>query len=57
MAVEKIFRQSQAEGVLLMRMVVKGILSVQSGDNPRIVEQKFNTFIAPKLRQLTEEEG
>lgn len=46
-----------AEEVLLKRMVMEGIMSIQSGDNPRIVEQKLNTFIAPNLRQVMEEEG
>lgn len=46
-----------AEEVLLKRMVMEGIMSIQSGDNPRIVEQKLNTFIAPNLRQVMEEEA
>jgi len=25
-------------------------MSIQSGDNPRLVEQKLNTFLAPKAR-------
>ena len=36
---------------------MEGIMSIQSGDNPRIVEQKLNTFIAPKLRQVADDEG
>ena len=46
-----------AEEILQKRMIMEGIMSIQSGDNPRIVEQKLNTFIAPKLRQSSEEEG
>ncbi len=45
-----------AEELLQKRMIMEGIMSIQSGDNPRIVEQKLNVFIAPKLRQITEEE-
>jgi len=44
-----------AEEVLLKRMIMEGIMSIQSGDNPRIVEQKLNVFIAPSLRSATEE--
>lgn len=44
-----------AEEILQKRMIMEGIMSIQSGDNPRIVEQKLNTFIAPKLRQSSEE--
>ena len=33
-----------------MEMIIEGILSIQSGDNPRIVRGKLITFIAPKER-------
>jgi chemotaxis protein MotA len=31
-------------------MVVEGLLSIQAGDNPRIVREKLDGFLAPKLR-------
>jgi chemotaxis protein MotA len=31
-------------------IVMEGILSIQSGDNPRIVEEKLKAFLSPKLR-------
>jgi chemotaxis protein MotA len=46
-----------AEEILSKRMIMEGIMSIQSGDNPRIVEQKLNTFIAPKLRQVADDGG
>ena len=33
-----------------MEIVVRGIMGIQAGDNPRVIEQKLNTFIPPKLR-------
>ncbi len=36
--------------LLAMEIVVRGIMSIQSGDNPRVIEQKLNTFVPPKLR-------
>lgn len=36
--------------VLIRQLMMEGILSMQSGDNPRVVEQKLISFIAPKLR-------
>jgi chemotaxis protein MotA len=36
--------------VLLKQMVLEGVISIQSGDNHRIVEQKLKAFIAPKAR-------
>jgi chemotaxis protein MotA len=44
-----------AEEALQKRMIMEGIMSIQSGDNPRIVEQKLNVFIAPNLRSASEE--
>ena len=37
--------------VLIKEMIIEGILAIQSGDNPRIVEQKLMTFLPPKLRK------
>ena len=43
------------EEALIRELMIMGILSIQSGDNPRIVEQKLNSFIAPKMRKLKED--
>ena len=45
----KLKKRSQEER-LRKEMIVSGIMSIQSGDNPRLVEQKLNTFLAPKER-------
>ena len=36
--------------ILAKQMVLQGILSIQAGDNHRIVEQKLKAFISPKAR-------
>jgi len=36
--------------ILVKQMVLQGVLSIQSGDNHRVVEQKLKAFIAPKAR-------
>lgn len=36
--------------IMLKNMVIEGIISIQSGDNHRIVEAKLNAFLAPKAR-------
>ena len=36
--------------VLIKQMVLEGVISIQSGDNHRVVEQKLKAFIAPKAR-------
>ncbi len=41
-----------AEEILLKEVMIEGILSIQAGDNPRIVEEKLKAFLAPQLRQM-----
>lgn len=36
--------------LLAMEIIVRGIMAIQSGENPRVIEQKLNTFVPPKLR-------
>jgi len=37
--------------VLLMEMVLEGILSIQAGENPRVIREKLMTFLPPELKQ------
>ncbi len=37
--------------VLLKNIMLEGVMSLQSGDNPRIVEQKLTAFVEPAMRQ------
>lgn len=39
------------EEVLLRQVMIEGILSIQAGENPRIVEEKLKAFLEPKARQ------
>jgi len=36
--------------MLIKEVIIEGILSIQSGDNPRVVEQKLMAFIPPSMR-------
>jgi len=38
------------EELLLKMIVIKGVMAIQSGDNPRIVEQKLRTFLPNRVR-------
>jgi chemotaxis protein MotA len=46
-----------SEEVLTKTIIIKGVMSIQSGDNPRIVEQKLSTFLPPSMRQDDEQEA
>lgn len=44
------------EEILIKSIIIKGVMSIQSGDNPRVVEQKLKTFLPPSARASDEEE-
>jgi chemotaxis protein MotA len=37
-----------------LEIIVRGIMAIQSGENPRVIEQKLYTFLPPKLRPAEE---
>jgi chemotaxis protein MotA len=45
------------EEMMLRMIVIKGVMAIQSGDNPRIVEQKLKTFLPNRLRVTAEAEN
>ncbi|WP_369018084.1 motility protein A [Thermatribacter velox] len=51
----KLKLRSQEE-ILLKEVIIEGILSIQAGDNPRIVEEKLKSFFAPQVREAFERE-
>ena len=42
--------------MLIKTMVIEGIISIQAGDNYRIVEQKLKAFLSPRLMEKEDEE-
>ena len=36
------------EEILLKEVMIEGMLSIQAGENPRIIEEKLKAFLAPK---------
>ena len=44
-----------AEEILTKQIILKGVMAIQTGDNPRIVDQKLRIFLPPKLRKAKEE--
>jgi chemotaxis protein MotA len=48
------------EELLLKEVMIEGLLSIQAGENPRVIEEKLKAFIAPALREslmVSEEDG
>jgi chemotaxis protein MotA len=44
------------EEMLLKEILIEGILSIQAGENPRIIEEKLKAFLSPDLRKGSETE-
>jgi chemotaxis protein MotA len=44
-------KQISEEELHARALVVEGILSIQAGDNPRVVQEKLITFVPPTLRE------
>ncbi|MCF7935520.1 MAG: motility protein A [Synergistales bacterium] len=45
-----------SEEVLSRELMVEGVLAIQAGENPRIVEEKLKVFLPPVQRQVLEEQ-
>lgn len=50
---EKLKARNEEE-IKAKEMIIEGIMSIQSGDNPRIVADKLNTFLPPRSRSAKE---
>jgi chemotaxis protein MotA len=49
--------QASREEALMREIMIEGILSIQAGDNPRIVKEKLSAFLAPSMRGALAVEG
>lgn len=49
--IAKKLRARSTEEVLIREVMVEGILSIQAGDNPRVVEEKLKAYLAPRIRE------
>lgn len=47
---------SEAE-MMLKEIMIEGLLSIQAGENPRVIEEKLKSFLAPKDRVSADEGG
>ena len=42
----------------MKEIVIEGLLSIQAGENPRVIEEKLKSFLSPTVRQaVSTEEG
>ncbi len=50
-------KERAGEQLLLREIMVEGILSIQAGDNPRLLEEKLHAFLDPEERETEVEAG
>jgi len=50
-------KERGGEQLLLREIMVEGILSIQAGDNPRLLEEKLHAFLDPGERETEVEAG
>ncbi|MCM1111791.1 MAG: motility protein A [Muribaculum sp.] len=46
-----------ATEMMMKEVMIEGLLSIQAGENPRVIEEKLKSFLAPKDRESSEEAG
>ncbi len=52
----KLKADNEAE-MMMKEVMIEGLLSIQAGENPRVIEEKLKSFLAPKDRAGGEEEA
>jgi len=50
-------KERNGQLLLLREIMIEGILAIQAGDNPRLLEEKLLAFLDPKEREMEVEEG
>lgn len=48
-------KADNSEEMMLKEVMIEGLLSIQAGENPRVIEEKLKSFLAPKDRTSSEE--
>lgn len=43
------------EEMIIKSMIIEGIMAIQSGDSPRIVEEKLKSFLSPTIRKKVDD--
>ena len=50
-------KSKNADEMMVKEIEIEGLLSIQAGENPRVIEEKLKSFLAPADRSSSEEEG
>lgn len=50
-------KANNAKEVMVKQIMIEGLLSIQAGENPRVIEEKLKSFVAPRDREIADEGG
>jgi chemotaxis protein MotA len=50
-------KSKNANETMIKELMVEGLLSIQAGENPRVIEEKLKSFLSPARREAMKEEG
>ncbi|MGB4658478.1 MAG: MotA/TolQ/ExbB proton channel family protein, partial [Mobilitalea sp.] len=50
-------RANNFQEIMIKEVMVEGLLSIQAGENPRVIEEKLKSFLSPARRAAMKEEG
>lgn len=50
-------KKNNANEITMKEIMIEGLLSIQAGENPRVIEEKLKSFLAPVDRVTASEEG
>lgn len=51
-------KSNNSSEVMMKEVMVEGLLSIQAGENPRVIEEKLKSFLSPTMRnELLDREG
>ena len=50
-------RDNSSNEIMMKEIIIEGILSIQAGENPRVIEEKLKSFLAPTAREAFVLEG
>ncbi len=50
-------RANNRKEIMTKEVISEGILSIQAGENPRVIEEKLKSFLAPNMRNDANDDG
>ena len=50
-------KSNSGKEVMIKQIMIEGLLSIQAGENPRVIEEKLKSFVAPRDRDIADEGG